>query len=58
VATDDGPGTAIVWSRVMQCVDIGPQDVMGIDLGGKTFACGLKGNKRVYSHNSRLMKTL
>jgi hypothetical protein len=58
VATDDGPGTPIAWSRVVQCISLGSQEVMGIDLGGKTFACGVKDGKRVYSHNSRAMKVL
>jgi hypothetical protein len=54
VATDEGHGTAVEWSTVVQVVEIGFHPVTHIDLGGLIFAAGKKrGGKRMFSHNAR-----
>lgn len=52
VACDRGVGTPVEWRK---CVvsPVGLRDVMGIDLGNQVFACGIRGDRRVYSHNLR-----
>jgi hypothetical protein len=51
--TDSGPSTPTELSTAMQAIRIGKRWVGRISIGGRTFACGKAGSKRVYSHNTR-----
>lgn len=51
MATDGGHGTPIEWSTIGPLEYLGLCEVLRLDFGGETFACGERPDGRLYTHN-------
>jgi len=53
VAVEVGNGPE--WSMITETISVGMRRIAHIDVGGRTFACGVNPKMRVYTHNLQIV---